>query len=72
MRCQVSKNEYKFRQILAPKSTYSKEIIVSCEFKYVVANCQKVPKSDFQSQFSNQKSCVIHFSKNINLGTHFL
>ena len=39
-------------------------------------SCQKVPKSDFQSQFSTSKTIRIFLKKislkNINLGAHFL
>ena len=39
-------------------------------------SCQKVPKSDFQSQFTTSKIIRIFLKKflleNINLGTHFL
>jgi hypothetical protein len=41
-----------------------------------IGRCQKVPKSDFQSQFSMSKIIGIFLNffslKNINLGTHFL
>ena len=35
-------------------------------------SCQKVPKSDFQTQFSRSKIILKKSLKNINLGAHFL
>ena len=50
------------------------EIIVFWEL-HIVVSCQKLPKSDIQSQFSMPKSnfffSVFFSFKKINLGAHF-
>ena len=62
-----------------PKFISSKEIRPEGNYcilyVYIVASCQKVPKSDFQSKFFASKICRIEsflFFFNINLGAIFL
>jgi hypothetical protein len=72
---EFSNGGYKIRNIFAYESTYPKEIIEFLSFG-LMASCQKVPKFDFESQFSMSKSFEsfsIFFSlKNTNLGAQFL
>ena len=47
---EFSREGYKIGKFFSQKSIYSKKMIVYCEL--TASSCQKLPKSDFQSQFS--------------------
>ena len=58
------------------KKSVKEKYFFDLTFTDVHMGCQKVPKSDFQSQFSMSKNVRIFLKNislnNINLGPHFL
>ena len=53
----------KKQEFFGQESTYSREMIVRIMLIDIAQNCQKVPISDFQSQFSISKIIRIFLTK---------